>query len=245
MHILVPGTLAFSTMSQTWLNSTSVWLVLAFVDLLMSSTYQLLGHWQGLGSLQTDCETIEAFLHSEETRDSRINHPTTLCTRYAPLDAFPVQFLDAHIAPVGTDYAKVLVNAAIESSTLTMVVGPAGSGKTTLLHAILGEADIIHGSVYVEPQHIAYCDQASWIRNVSVRENIIGENPYDEVWFNTVVVACMLRELDELLLAGAGGSSLSKGQKQQIVRSSKLTKIAPLANLSRSWPGPSTRRQSL
>lgn len=103
-----------------------------------------------------------------------------------------------------------------------MVIGPTGVGKSALLKSLLGDGNVTSGSIFVDPQQIAYCDQEVWLRNVSVRSNIIGERPFDEVWYNKVSTACMLQDLDSLpdghlTLVGSRGSRLSGGQKQRLV----------------------------
>ncbi|RDA91871.1 hypothetical protein CP533_0366 [Ophiocordyceps camponoti-saundersi (nom. inval.)] len=114
------------------------------------------------------------------------------------------------------------VNIVIRKSTLTVVVGPVGSGKSAFIKAILGEARLLSGSVRVEPGPVAYCDQTAWLRLGSLRENILGSNAYDELWYRRVLWACALEEdvaqLDngDLSLVGSGGLALSGGQKQRV-----------------------------
>jgi ATP-binding cassette subfamily C (CFTR/MRP) protein 1 len=115
------------------------------------------------------------------------------------------------------------VNINIPPSSFTTIIGEVGSGKTTLLRAILGEVEMCQGNVQVSHGSIAYCGQTSWLRNISIRANILGENPFDQGWYNTVMDACLLNEdIKELSegdesLAGNGGSNLSGGQKQRVV----------------------------
>lgn len=136
-----------------------------------------------------------------------------------------VKFVNASIAPVAGKPALLRdVSCSIEESTLALVVGPSGSGKTTFARAVLGEAEIPAGDVYVKTGTCGYCSQTTWLENVSIRQNIIGQSPYDSVWFNKVVKACLLGEDllqladGDLTLAGSGGSHLSGGQKQRVVR---------------------------
>ena len=176
---------------------------------------------------------IEDFLLLEERHDSREVYGQDPLTDYEessnnevkkePIDQFPIQFLKASIAPADSQDGIVHVHdTAIQRSTLTMVVGPTGCGKSTLLKAIIGEANVVQGTVYVAEKHLAYCDHDVWIRNITMRDNVIGENVFDELWYNRVVYACMLADVDEfpdgdLTPAGSGGANLSGGQKQRIV----------------------------
>lgn len=126
-----------------------------------------------------------------------------------------------------TDSEPILqdLNLRIKRGTLTAVVGPSGCGKTTLFEALLGELPCPLDSIQVDSAFdlrtgIAYCSQQPWLRNDTVRNNIIAGMPYNEAWYNTVIHACALEEIIQKLsegMAGSGGTSLSGGQKQRIV----------------------------
>jgi len=79
-----------------------------------------------------------------------------------------------------------------EDSLLTIVIGAVGCGKSTLLRAILGETSLFKGVVKVRHRDIAFCDQTPWIINASVRENVIGESPFDSAWYSVTLHACSL-----------------------------------------------------
>ncbi|KAF7966730.1 hypothetical protein HWV62_37249 [Athelia sp. TMB] len=68
---------------------------------------------------------------------------------------------------------------------LNMVVGPTGSGKTSLLMALLGEMHFIRAgplSWFNLPREggIAYAAQESWVKNETIKNNILFGAPYDE-----------------------------------------------------------------
>ncbi|KAK2609212.1 hypothetical protein QQS21_002294 [Conoideocrella luteorostrata] len=135
----------------------------------------------------------------------------------------PVVLIDVSVAPTVTDAAILNnVNISVARSEIAAVVGHTGSGKSTLLKAIIGEAHVFEGLVYVEQRSIAFCDQSSWLRNVSMKENIIGQSNYDEDWYNVVIEACLLSDDIQQLpngdetMVGNGGSSLSGGQRQRV-----------------------------
>lgn len=115
------------------------------------------------------------------------------------------------------------LNLVLPRSSFTVITGPVGSGKSTLLKAILGEVELSRGTVNTSSPSIAYCGQATWLRNISIKDNIVGPEDLDETWYSTVVHACALNEdLNELpqgheTIAGSGGSRLSGGQKQRLV----------------------------
>ncbi|KAI1857175.1 uncharacterized protein JN550_013412 [Neoarthrinium moseri] len=114
------------------------------------------------------------------------------------------------------------LDLSIHRSSCTMIIGAVGSGKTTLLKVILGEKTLSEGCIRIDRNQLAYCDQTPWLRNVSVRKNIIGPYADDDSWLATVVRACALEKDLALLpngdqtLVGSGGVALSGGQKHRV-----------------------------
>ncbi|CEJ89530.1 hypothetical protein VHEMI05371 [[Torrubiella] hemipterigena] len=114
------------------------------------------------------------------------------------------------------------INMSLAKSSLSIITGPVGCGKTLLLKTILGETSLITGIVSSNKGNSSYCDQTSWLRNVSLRKNIIGESLFDQRWYDTVVHGCLLTEdFKEIAggddsLAGSSGVNLSGGQRQRI-----------------------------
>ncbi|KAF2715991.1 putative ABC transporter [Polychaeton citri CBS 116435] len=114
------------------------------------------------------------------------------------------------------------IDLEVEPGSLVIVIGPVGSGKSTLLQGLLGETPFIRGFVSTRRSDVAYCSQESWLRNGTVRTNIIGEGAYDFVWYSTVVRACCLNTdfatwtLGDETLVGNNGLALSGGQRQRI-----------------------------
>ncbi|KAK9425219.1 putative ABC transporter [Seiridium unicorne] len=120
---------------------------------------------------------------------------------------------------------------------LTVILGPVGCGKSTILKAILGEATIFNGTVWISSKELAYCDQSPWVSNGSVRENIVSGTDFDAAWYNTVIHACAL-QVDLLQLSdgdatnvGSKGVSLSGGQKQRLTLARALYARKPIAVL--------------
>lgn len=105
---------------------------------------------------------------------------------------------------------------------LTMIVGPVGSGKSSLLRGLLGETPS-QGNIYISQAHTAFVDQASWIQNCSIRDNIVGVCLFEPEWYAKVVHACAFDTDIEALpegdrtKAGSAGAALSGGQKLRIV----------------------------
>lgn len=106
---------------------------------------------------------------------------------------------------------------------ITMIVGPVGCGKSTLIESILHQHMVKNGSRTASFSRAAYCPQIPWIKNDTIRNNIIGFLEFDQTWYDFVCEVCSLQgDLDTLSegdmhMAGSGGISLSGGQKQRIV----------------------------
>lgn len=115
------------------------------------------------------------------------------------------------------------ISLVLKKGSISMLVGRVGCGKSSLLKGILGELVISSGTVTLHTSSVAFCDQAAWLRNISVKDNIIGQVPYDAAWFSAVVRACSLDQdialfpKAEETLVGTGGVALSGGQKQRVV----------------------------
>jgi ABC-type multidrug transport system fused ATPase/permease subunit len=105
---------------------------------------------------------------------------------------------------------------------LTLVTGPTASGKTALLVsslyctlpsadsddtqlALLGEMMPLPGGRIILPKctsridsdglmySLSYAAQSSWLRQQSIKENILFDYPYDETKYRLVVESCALQ----------------------------------------------------
>lgn len=118
------------------------------------------------------------------------------------------------------------ISLDIPTSKTTMIVGPVGTGKTTLLRLLLGETPQPENELYTSFTTAAYCAQQPWISKATIRENIVGMSPWDELWYKQVIQACALvSDMNDFphgenTEAGMRGSSLSGGQRIRVVRKS-------------------------
>ncbi|KAJ2654099.1 hypothetical protein IWW48_006311, partial [Coemansia sp. RSA 1200] len=131
---------------------------------------------------------------------------------------------------------------------LSIVAGPTGSGKTSLISALVGEMTLVCGRVLLPTIHpsalaennprykdvielsneglaihdIAYVAQEAWLRNATIRENILFGEPYNRERYEEVLRVCALKpDLRNLPAAdmseiGERGITLSGGQKQRV-----------------------------
>ncbi len=139
------------------------------------------------------------------------------------------EFIWEDVAATGTTIATpseeevFKFDVGIEKGSLVAVVGSVGAGKTSFLSAINGELkNHSHDSRVQVDGKIGYCPQQAWIRNCSVRENIVFDQPFDEERYRQVIEQCALESdlanfphSDDTEL-GEKGISLSGGQKQRI-----------------------------
>ncbi|KAI0113784.1 multidrug resistance-like protein [Nemania sp. FL0031] len=126
---------------------------------------------------------------------------------------------------------------------LAIVIGPVACGKTTLLRGLLGELPSITGLVQIASGRVAWCEQTPWLINGTVLKNIIGEAPYDEALYNSVIYACdlgkdlaVLDQGDQTII-GSKGIALSGGQRQRVALARLLYSRPQLAFLDDPFSG--------
>ncbi|KAK2766653.1 hypothetical protein FQN54_005965 [Arachnomyces sp. PD_36] len=175
-----------------------------------------------------------------------LNAPEKLATT-VPSDS--ISFKDATVAWPSDDeenvedrFALQNVNLQFPNKALSVISGKTGSGKSLLLASLLGECDILEGTVevpeaplvderfddlatkgnWIIDSAIAFVAQIPWIENASIRDNILFGLPYDQDRYRKVLFACSLRKDLEMLPdgeltdIGANGINLSGGQKWRI-----------------------------
>ncbi|KAE8168120.1 P-loop containing nucleoside triphosphate hydrolase protein [Aspergillus tamarii] len=134
------------------------------------------------------------------------------------------------------------LNLKFPPKQLSVIAGRTGSGKSLLLAAILGECDIIQGSIgvphapsleerqddratrdnWIIDTALAYVAQNPWMENATIRENILFGLPYNWRRYRKVLKASGL-EKDLTILPdadmtdiGANGINLSGGQRWRV-----------------------------
>ena len=121
----------------------------------------------------------------------------------------------------GRNIALRGIELNVMSGSLVCVVGAVGAGKSTLLDAILNEVQRDSGLVTLNGS-VAFCAQQPWIQNLSLRNNILFGQPFEQKRYDAVVEAVAL-EADFAMLPdgdsteiGERGINLSGGQKARI-----------------------------
>ncbi|KAJ5095316.1 hypothetical protein NUU61_004672 [Penicillium alfredii] len=147
-----------------------------------------------------------------------------------------VEFQDAAIAWPGsaTDQQDANLKGLtlqFPPNSLSIISGPTGAGKSLLLAAILGECDILAGSVHAPApvrlgeqvsSGIAYVPQVPWIERGTIKNNILFGAHFNASRYSKVLFACALgKDLEQLPQGdsteiGTNGANLSGGQKWRV-----------------------------
>ncbi|MGH0121463.1 UNVERIFIED_CONTAM: hypothetical protein FKN15_009116 [Acipenser sinensis] len=113
------------------------------------------------------------------------------------------------------------ITITLEKGKLLGVCGNVGSGKSSLISALLGEMNLLRGSVAVDGM-FAYVSQQAWIFHGTVRDNILMGEDFDEKRYSEVISSCSLKSdlavlpHGDMTEIGERGLNLSGGQKQRI-----------------------------
>lgn len=158
---------------------------------------------------------LQAFLLQKEKVDQRL---------VEPLGEIAIECVGLAIAPEGCKNPLLEdINVSIAKAKVILAIGPSSSGKSTFLQALAGEADIVGGSIYMDEPAVAYCDQIPWLRNISIRENVVAGLEFENERYHLVLGLCLLdHDLQKLeqgdeYVVGVNGMNLSGGQRHRVV----------------------------
>ncbi|KAJ6785127.1 hypothetical protein PWT90_07569 [Aphanocladium album] len=246
--LLFAGAL-FWTGLQGGVNAKQVFPALAILGMVQNPLTVAMKGYSSVMVMMKSLDRIQEFFNTEEIRDQRIMGHSDLEeagektklqqeSKLIELETEkqdqiglledetrpPVEFANVDIAPLGQNTALLQnVSFTAKKGSLTAVVGGVGSGKSTFLHSILGEAEILQGTVTVgRDGPVGYCDQVVWLRNASIRDNIVGSSPFDQERYDRAVRICRLSaDIDQFpegdgYIIGSNGCNLSGGQRQRL-----------------------------
>ncbi|OAA78555.1 ABC transporter, transmembrane domain, type 1 [Akanthomyces lecanii RCEF 1005] len=212
------------------LSAAEVFPSLAAVAIVQRPLYTLVSASSRVTAMFACLSRIQKYLELEEDMDQRILVGPLLNSDeeneiggYEAISSTAIEFIDVTLLSHDSE-SEILqqANFALERGSITAALGPSGSGKSALLNSLVGDANVADGFIYVDDKVIGYADQSPWIRNVSIRANIVGELAFDAFWYSTILRVCMLLEDLEHLpdgdkyVAGTNGMNLSGGQRQRI-----------------------------
>jgi|GEM_PF-6373812 len=113
-------------------------------------------------------------------------------------------------------------SAVFPAGKITALMGPSGAGKSTVAKLLLGLHVPQSGAVALPENGVGYVPQNSHLFPVSIKENIIGQAPYDDAKFKQVIQSCRLENFISTLSASADtlleevAANISGGQRQRI-----------------------------
>lgn len=139
-------------------------------------------------------------------------------------------------------FALRSLDVAFPMKALSVVSGRTGSGKSLLLSCLLGECEVLEGTVkvpvpppisdrfdhlatsanWIIDSAIGYVAQIPWIENATIKDNILFGLPLDPERYQKVLFACALQKDfamlpdGELTDIGANGVNLSGGQRWRV-----------------------------
>ncbi|KAI7829941.1 P-loop containing nucleoside triphosphate hydrolase protein [Kickxella alabastrina] len=147
----------------------------------------------------------------------------------------------SHAASAPGRFGLRNLNVRFPRGRLSLVGGPTGAGKSSLLAALVGEMTLTRGHLLLPVAgptrslalgsrtdsgmrlaNIAYVSQEAWLRNATIRENILFGAPYNASRYEEVLRVCALKADLRILAAGdlteigERGVTLSGGQKQRV-----------------------------
>ncbi|ODV98301.1 hypothetical protein PACTADRAFT_48088 [Pachysolen tannophilus NRRL Y-2460] len=217
------------------LTSPIAFTSLSLFNLLRSPLDELANMLSFVIQSKVSMDRVQNFLDEEDTtKYEQLSHPRTANSPEIGFENATFSWNKTHSG----DFKLRDLNIAFKKGKLNVIIGPTGSGKTSLLLALLGEMELLEGNVYlpgVEPRDelkvdpstglaeaVAYCSQAAWLLNDTIRNNIIFAAPFDQERYDSVVKACGLVRDFEILEGGDNteigekGITLSGGQKQRV-----------------------------
>ncbi|KAF0320015.1 oligomycin resistance atp-dependent permease [Colletotrichum asianum] len=171
-----------------------------------------------LQDLLVGCRAIEMWLETEEPHEMR-----TTSAEWA-VDAAQNTVLSWPARSSADEFLLSFNNKfQIMNGELVAVCGRPGSGKSSLMHAIASQMCLETGSFELGiGSKAALASQTPWIRQGTIRSNIIFDQKFDEAKYWKVINACaLIADLErmprrDLTVVGAGGQGLSSGQAQRV-----------------------------
>lgn len=227
----------FWTTFTDGLDPASTFTTMALINLLNEPILLMLNYWHELETTFVCLDRIQTFLLLEERQDPR--QIQDICefggsdvenTKRQPI----ISFTDVSIGSKSAE-KNVLqhIQLSVCQGTLVFVMGAIGAGKSLFLQSLLGEVPVKQGLIQIAQQTFAFCGQKVWLPNTTIQAAVIGENEFDQKWYDTVMQACALDDALKLLkngdrtMTGTHGSLLSAGEAHRIVRRS-LRKLVGL-----------------
>jgi ABC-type multidrug transport system fused ATPase/permease subunit len=192
------------------LDSATAFTILAILNVLQEPLIELPITIGMLTQARVSTKRIDEFLQSEEIKPNSEQTDDG----YIHFDNASFSYKDELILKG--------ITLKIKPGEFVAIVGPVGCGKSSILNAILGEMYIKQGNLKLGGSLAYTASLETWIQNSSLKENIIFNNPENEIRYQMVLDACNLNPDISTLPAGdqteigERGINLSGGQKARV-----------------------------
>ncbi|KAK7699574.1 hypothetical protein SLS64_011528 [Diaporthe eres] len=237
--LCISPVMAFAFASRT-LGATTIFTSMSYIVLLATPLSVLFQSIPTLMAAFTCLDRIQVFLESDARQDFRV--ATSLKQDETSTEegsvgkgknkaiaqpTYAIEISGGSFSWQPDRQVLSSIDLKIPSAALIIIIGPVASGKSTLCKALLGETSVAHGTTRTGflpgSTRVGYCDQAPYLSNATIRENIVGFSDFEKIKYDEAVEASMLRhDLDVLLpegdqtQIGTDGITLSGGQKQRV-----------------------------
>lgn len=138
---------------------------LSYFSLIQNPLYQIPDFVVKILQLRVSVNRLGSFLEEKEvelhavpqarSRSSKLSFDQATLKYPGPNDAFGLSDIDVEFPKGG----------------LTVISGPVGSGKSSILLALLGELDVVSGTVSL-PRSVSFAAQQPWLESLTVRDNM-------------------------------------------------------------------------
>jgi ABC-type multidrug transport system fused ATPase/permease subunit len=208
---------------------------LLYISILKTAVNPILGQIRSLAQAKRSLQQLSFFCtpkHMPELTET-VTSPkqrtrASFAKRGATLDAPPeVRITNGSFdwgsnETGGRDRVLRGINVVFPAGKLTAVIGKVGCGKSSLLAALLGEMNADPATVVQLGYAVALSTQEPWMRNATVRDNILFSCPMDSARYADVLRVCGLDAdikslpAGDMSVCGAKSSDLTLSQKQKI-----------------------------
>ncbi|ORX95055.1 hypothetical protein K493DRAFT_329810 [Basidiobolus meristosporus CBS 931.73] len=237
LYWIFGGTLWFTSPAIVTIVTFYAYTYIARMQLTASVAFASLALFKALQNpldiimqAKVSTDRVEKFLNEPDTQKYAIQAATIKPNE--PTIGFKnatISWFDPSNGSKDNCFSFTDISVVFPVGQLSLIAGPTGAGKSSMLMGLLGEMNLIDGSIYIPKRSggrngtgVAYVSQQAWLQNDTIRNNILFGQPYDEKRYNEVIEACALARDLEILEGGdeteigEKGIALSGGQKQRI-----------------------------
>jgi ATP-binding cassette subfamily C (CFTR/MRP) protein 1 len=203
------------------LTTAKAFTSLALVSMMTTPASMLLQATSAVFSASGNIVRLEEYLKKPKLKDPRVVANSS-STKLRVEKANEILVLEHVILDVPSKLQRVEIDHGIVKHSVTMISGPVGSGKSTLCRVILGESAPVSGKVTIRAGSIAYCSTTPWLRNTTIKDNVLCDKHWDEQWYQEIITVCDLGTdllslpLGDATSVGSRGVNLSGGQKHRV-----------------------------